>query len=187
MDRKKTLAVVLALALASVGLRASWPWLVRFGASGGVSRLGFSTVESDMVSARLTELRLADLELEAAEYHPGRDPFRYQAKPPPAPKPPPPAQPAPVRQVQQVKPNPRPNAGRPPAPKPPPVDVKYLGSFGPASGKIAVFGDGTDIYNVRKGDILKDHFVVENINYESADLKFVNFPKLPATRLAAGE
>ncbi len=187
MDRKKTLLVVLALALTSVGLRAFWPWLVQFEASGGVSRLGLSTIESDMVRPQLTELRLADLELEAAEYHPGRDPFRYRVKPPPAPKPPPPAQKAPAKQVRRVKANPRPNGGRPAAPTPPPVDVKYLGSFGPASGKIAVFGDGTDIYNVRKGDILKEHFVVENINYESADLKFVNFPKLPATRLAAGE
>ena len=69
---------------------------------------------------------------------------------------------------------------------PPPVDVAFLGSFGPDRGRIAVFTDGTDLYNARIGDVVKAHFVVEAIGYESADLKFVNFPDAPAQRLEAG-
>lgn len=186
MDRKKAMLAVLALVALGLGVRSLWPWLMRFDAAGGVSALGRRSTDAKAAAPTLTPLRLADLELKAAEYHPGRDPFRFEAAPPP---PPPPA-PAPVQEVQpapQAQPRPRPGAGRPPAPKPPPVDVTYLGSFGPDSGKIAVFGDGTDIYNVRRGDILKTHFVVDSINYESADLKYVDFPQLPATRLAAGQ
>ena len=168
-------------------VRAFWPWLSNFDSATGVAAFGRAGADTDAVAPRLTTLRLADLELKPAEYHPGRDPFRFAAKPPPAP--PASARPAaaPTPQAQPPQPAPRPAARQPSTPQPPPVDVKYLGSFGPASGKIAVFGDGTDIYNVRKGDILKEHFLVESINYESADLKFVNFPEAPATRLAAGK
>ena len=184
MDRRKALLAVLgALALVLV-VRSMWPWQSAMDRSTGVT--SFETVSDDLVATRITPLRLADLEVKPGEYHPGRDPFRFAVKPPP----PPPPKPRPARPVPQ-KPRPRPKASaasnRPAAPKPPPVDVKYLGSFGPEKGKIAVFGDGTDIYNVRKGGILKEHFLVESINYESADLKYVNFPKLPPTRLAAGQ
>ncbi len=186
MDRQKTLLIVLVVVALMVTLRAAWPWLSRLDDSVGVASFGRSGDDPGVVVAGLTPLRLADLELKPGEYHPGRDPFRFAAKPPPPPPPPPPAVKPPPRQQPRPKPAGA-NRGRPPAPKPPPVDVKYLGSFGPARGKIAVFGDGTDIYNVRKGGILKEHFLVESINYESADLKYVNFPKLPAHRLAAGE
>lgn len=186
MDQKKALLVVLSLVAVSLGLRAVWPMLARFDGSSGAAALGRTRVEMETFGDELTELRLADLELSTAEYRPGRDPFRFEVKKAPPPKAAPP-KPPPQRGPPRRRPAPRPNAGEPAAPQPPPVDVKYLGSFGPDSGKIAVFGDGTDIYNVRKGDILKDHFIVESINYESADLKFVNFPQLPATRLAAGE
>ncbi len=186
MDRKKALLVVLLLVAISLTLRSMWPMLARFDGPGSVASMSGSVFDSEAMNPQLTELRLADLELKAAEYHPGRDPFRFEVKPPPAPP-----KPAPAPPVQQVAPPPRPatqaRSTSPPAPTPPPVDVRYLGSFGPESRKIAVFGDGTDIYNVRKGGILKQHFVVESINYESADLKYVNFPQLPPTRLAAGE
>jgi hypothetical protein len=49
-----------------------------------------------------------------------------------------------------------------------------------------VFTDGNDLYNVRVGDIVKVDFVLESVGYESADLKYVNFPEVPAQRLAAG-
>jgi len=185
MDRKKALlAVLVALGLLLV-VRAMWPWLSNLGHSAGVVSFGRVNDDFDPVAQRLTPLRLADLDLKPGEYHPGRDPFRFAAKPPAPPPKPPAAQPAPRK--PPPKPRARPASNRPAAPKPPPIDVKYLGSFGPETGKIAVFGDGTDIYNVRKGDILKEHFLLESINYESADLKYVNFPTLPATRLAAGQ
>ena len=186
MDRQKVLlAGLTALGLVLV-VRAMWPWLSQLDRSVGVVSFGRVNDDFDLAAPRLTPLRLADLDLKPGEYHPGRDPFRFAAKAPPPP-PPKPQQVTPVVQKPQSKAQARPVSNRPAAPRPPPVDVKYLGSFGPATGKIAVFGDGTDIYNVRKGGILKEHFLVESINYESADLKYVNFPKLPATRLAAGE
>ena len=184
MDRQKTLLAVLAAVLLLLGARTLWPRLAGIDDGGGVARFSLSGPDERPAIPRLTELRLSDLELKPGEYHPGRDPFRFAAKPPPPAPPPPAPQPAPPVQVAQ--PPPRPQPAQPPAPTPPPVDVTYLGSFGPSNGKIAVFADGTDIYNVRKGDILKQHFLVESINYESADLKFVNFPTLPPTRLAAG-
>lgn len=187
MDRqKKQLAILAALVLALL-IRFVWPWLSNLDSSSGVAAFGRGDEVLGAAAPNLKPLRLADLELKPGAYSPGRDPFRFAVKPPP---------PAAVQQPVVQKPPPKktpPPAPRqagnrqPAAPIPPPVDVTYLGSFGPERGKIAVFGDGTDIYNVRKGDILKEHFLVESINYESADLKFVNFPKLPATRLAAGK
>lgn len=187
MVNQKTLLAVLAVVALMLGVRAAWPWLSRLDDSVGSVSFGRAG-DFEAVAPKLTSLRLADLELKPGEYHPGRDPFRFAAAAPPPPPPQAPAAKPPPRPANRPQPQPRPAAQKgPPAAQPPPVDVKYLGSFGPASGKIAVFGDGTDIYNVRKGGILKEHFLVESINYESADLKFVNFPKLPPTRLAAGE
>ena len=185
MDRKKALLAILAVLGLALVVRAMWPWLTQLGQSAGV--VSFGRFSQDFGPApRLTPLRLADLDLKPGEYHPGRDPFRFVAQaPPPSPPKPPPAQRAPRK--SPPKQSAQPASNQPAAPIPPPVDVKYLGSFGPDRGKIAVFGDGTDIYNVLKGGILKEHFLVESINYESADLKYVNFPKLPATRLAVGE
>jgi hypothetical protein len=183
LDRQKALLAVLAAVLLMMGLRAFWPWLSRLDSP--ASMVSFGRMDDlDAVTPTLTPLRMKDLEQKPGEYSPGRDPFRFAAKPPP-PKPQP-RQPQPQPQPQPVQQPVRAAQQRPAGPTPPPVDVKYLGSFGPEDGKIAVFGDGTDIYNVRKGGILKKHFLVESINYESADLKYVNFPKLPATRLAAG-
>ena len=184
MNREKRLLLGLVCVLLVLGGRALWPRLAGLEDTEGVSGFGFSASEPGPAVPRLAELRLADLERKPGEYHPGRDPFRFAPKPRPAPKPEPAAKPVRARRARTKAPEPRP-AG-PPAPTPPAVDVTYLGSFGPENGKIAVFADGTDIYNVRKGDILKQHFVVESINYESADLKFVNFPKVPPKRLAAG-
>jgi hypothetical protein len=185
LDRQKTLLVLVGVLALILVVRGFWPWLSRFDSAAAVASFGRSGDDLDAAAPKLKTLRLADLELKPAEYHPGRDPFRFARKPPPPPpvaaRPAPqPAKKAPPKSV------PNPAAQRQAVPQPPPVDVKYLGSFGPENRKIAVFGDGTDIYNVRKGDILKKHFLVESINYESADLKFVNFPKVPATRLAAG-
>jgi hypothetical protein len=187
VERQKTLLAVLAVAVLMLAVRGAWPWLSRLDDSVGAVSFGRTGGGFDTTLPELTPLRLADLELKPGEYHPGRDPFRFAAKPPP-PRPRP--KPRPVKPAPRKAPAKQPGqqgGAKPPAPKPPPVDVKYLGSFGPSNGKIAVFGDGTDIFNVRKGGILKEHFLVESINYESADLKYVNFPKLPPARLAAGK
>lgn len=131
-------------------------------------------------------LRSADLEDVPAASGPGRDPFRfYQAPPPPAPPPSPPARPRPA--PVPVAPQPPPPPAQPPVPRPPPVDLTYLGSFGPQDRPIAVFTDGTEIFNVRQGDVIAGKFRVERIGYESADLAFIGFPQEPPQRLPVGK
>lgn len=129
-------------------------------------------------------LRLADLELEPGDFEIGRDPFRFAA-PPPAPPPKPAGRQNQPPKGPRANPQPQPNRG-PAKPQPPPVDVKYLGRFGPVDGPIAVFSDGREIFNVQQGGVLKEHFLVDKIGYESADLLFVGFPDVPAKRLAVG-
>ncbi len=130
---------------------------------------------------RVVDLDLAALELKPGQFSPGRDPFRFQARPAPPPPPKPP--PAPKPQPAPVAPRPAP---APPQRRPPPIDFVYLGSFGPKEGRIAVFWDQSDIYNAGVGQVLKEKFVVRGIGFESADIGFVEFPEEPTRRLAAG-
>lgn len=69
-------------------------------------------------------------------------------------------------------------------PKPPEFTLEYMGSFGPANRRIAVFTDGKKIYNLQEGQVLEGKFIVARIGFESVDIKFVNFPDEPAKRLA---
>jgi hypothetical protein len=62
----------------------------------------------------------------------------------------------------------------------------YLGSFGSEEKRLAVFTDGSEIFNVPEGETLKDKFVVVKIGMESADVGFVGFPDTPAKRLEIG-
>ncbi|HEX2224660.1 MAG TPA: hypothetical protein VHN15_10680, partial [Thermoanaerobaculia bacterium] len=74
-------------------------------------------------------------------------------------------------------------------PKPPPFTLKYLGNFGSASRRIAVFTDDKgNTYNVLEGEQFGpgSQFVLASIGYESAEIKFVNFPDWPAQRVAVG-
>lgn len=134
------------------------------------------------------ELRLADLERARGQYTPGRDPFRFGRAATPQP---PQADPDATRrraqqQAQARKPPPQVAPPTPAVPKPPPVDVVFLGSFGPETRRLAVFSDGSEIYNVLEGDVFKERFVVVRIGYESADVGFVGFPDAPAQRLEIG-
>ncbi|KAB2963045.1 MAG: hypothetical protein F9K16_07595 [Thermoanaerobaculia bacterium] len=65
------------------------------------------------------------------------------------------------------------------------MTLRYLGSFGPRSARIAVFAGGAEgsVLNARQGAILEGKFIVDRIGYESVDLKFVDFPDVPARRL----
>jgi hypothetical protein len=74
----------------------------------------------------------------------------------------------------------------PPEPQPPEVPFRYLGSFGSPARRVAVFSDGDAIYNALEGDVLAGQFIVQHIGLESVDLRFVDFPRAPARRLAAG-
>ena len=183
-DRQKMLLAVLVMVAMIAGGRYLWP---RIGSGGvGPSPSGDGAADLGRL-ASVAELKLSELEATPGHFQLGRDPFRFAAAKPP---PPPPRQqaPRPVRQRQQA-PKPSRQQARQAAsrkPTPPPVDVKYLGSFGPQERPIGVFSDGADLYNVREGGVLKQHFVVDSIGFESVDIKFVNFPDAPAKRLAVG-
>ncbi len=177
--REKLLIGALVVVLLFAGART----LIRL-ASGGELGLPLGIGSSARRAAargldiEVAELRLADLDQHSRKLVLGRDPFRFGAPPrPPAPPPPPPEQRRPPERAQ-----PPPPAG----PQPPPINLDYLGSFGPARRKIAVFSDGETIHNAMTGEILAGKFIVHQIGYESVDLKFVGFPEVPAERLAAG-
>ena len=69
------------------------------------------------------------------------------------------------------------------APAPPELSLEYLGNFGPSQRKIAVFSNGQQIYNVQEGDVIDGKFIVARIGYESVDVRFVDFPDVPAKRV----
>jgi hypothetical protein len=69
-------------------------------------------------------------------------------------------------------------------PKPPPFTWTYLGNFGPAHQRIAVFTDGQRVWNARQGETLEKKFVISQIGYESVDISFVGFPQVQPLRLA---
>jgi hypothetical protein len=146
-------------------------------------------------TAEVVELDLHLLDRQARGYRPGRDPWRY-GEPPPPPPPPPPPQPTAeelarmqaeqerlarlrAEQAERL----RQEALKP---KPQPFTMKYLGSFGPARSRLAVFSDGKAIFNARQGEVLEGKYIVARIGYESVDIQFVGFPDWPAQRLAVG-
>lgn len=180
--QQQVLLAVLFAILVIVGGR----FLLR--ALGGGTADGIATARgasgADLSVAGVEALRVAELELEPETYQLGRDPFRFASsrrKPRSRPKPPAVREPRPT-----PAPTPPPRQQGPPVPRPPAVDVVYLGRFGSSNRPIAVFSDGSEIFNVFEGGVLKGNFVVDKIGYESADLKFVGFPDTPSHRLAVG-
>lgn len=163
------------------------------GRGGGPITAGFSsrraTTEADALP-EVVDLRLDDLQAVSGDFEQGRDPFN-QREPEPEPAPPPPEtsrtvlQEAMERARQQRNEESEARMAQA-VPKPPPVDVVFLGSFGPSSSRLAVFSDGSEIFNVGEGDVLKNKFIVVRIGFESADLGFVGFPEAPAQRLEIG-
>ncbi len=181
---RQLLLALLLLVLIGVGVRG-----LRELASGGVGGAARSAAparaerQSGASIGEVVDLRLEDLAIRAGRYSPGRDPFRFGQRPRPAPPPPVPREEeeAPHEALEQAVAPPAPTG-----PQPPPVDVVYLGSFGPRHRPLAVFSDGSDIYNALQGDVLKEKFIVEQVGYESVDLGFVGFPDAPPQRLAVG-
>ena len=121
----------------------------------------------------------------------GRDLFRF-APPPPPPPPPPPTR----AELERMRKAAEERRAREEAaaierakPRPPAITLRFLGSFGPAGERIAVFTDaaGQSIWNARVGDIVDGKFIVDTIGVESVDLRFVGFESVPPARLAAGE
>jgi hypothetical protein len=140
------------------------------------------------------ELRVADLQAVPRSFTPGRDPWHFVEPPPPPP--PKPRQPTKeelerMRLAQEQLDRQRAaqlaqQQAEALIPKPPPFTMSYLGSFGPAEKRLAVFTDGKTIYNTQQGEVIGGKFVVAHIGYESVDIQFVGFPNVPAQRLAVG-
>ncbi len=151
--------------------------------------------EDDAPPDEVVDLRLDLLEREPRTYRPGRNPWTFPPPPPP-PEPPPPPPPSPAevaRQQEEAERIARAQAAAAEAarlealkPKPPPFTMKYVGSFGPANRRLAVFSDGKEIVNARQGEVLQRKFIVARIGYESVDIQFVGFPAEPPLRLAVG-
>ena len=141
-----------------------------------------SSDRRSVVGADVDRLRTAVLDHRAGVFRPGRDLFRFGVAPAaPEPEPPPPP---PMPQPEVEKPAPAP--AKPPAPRPPRIDFTYMGSFGPAGNRIAVFTDRDTIYNAMVGEVIKNSFRLSNIGFESVDIEFVGFPDAQAQRLAVG-
>jgi hypothetical protein len=165
------------------------------GAAAARSRLGGGGGGDAKTPAReVITLHVADLERTPHIYTPGRDPWRFiepPPPPPPVPKPPTAAELAARKAAEEARLKALAEAAAKAAaeaaiPKPPPFTWAYIGNFGPAERRIAVFADGKTIYNAQQGDTLAGKFIVAQIGYESVDIRFVGFPQWPAQRLAVG-
>ncbi len=172
--------------LAVVAVIAGWRYLPSFGGGPGFTR----TTSADLRSATIevAELAAHTLDQPPPEGTQTRDPWSFGSRPAPERATPETTIPAPEPQpVQPVVPNrPKPPAPKPIGPRPPAVDIVYLGTLGRDADPVAVFSDGTEIYNALEGDLVKEQFEVRRIGYESVDLVFVGFPDEPAVRLAIG-
>jgi hypothetical protein len=164
------------------------------GAFGVVSASDAAPGTQTVQTAQLVEpLRLDALGRTPPGFTTGRNPWRFVEPPPPPPPPPPkPPSAAELRARQEAE-----EAARRLAeerarlaaieeakPKPPPFTWTYLGNFGPARQRIAVFTDGQRVWNARQGDTLENKFVVAQIGYESVDISYVGFPQVQPLRLA---
>lgn len=185
--RERRLLAILGLAAALLGGRALLQ-LARPDAPGSPAaaerRAGRAPRGSGAIPERIVEVRTDRLVPDApAELEVGRDPFRFQAPPPPPPATPPP--PPSEEELERRRREAEERARLAAIPRPPEVTLRYLGSFGPRSARIAVFAGGAEgsVLNARQGAILEGKFIVDRIGYESVDLKFVDFPDVPARRL----
>jgi hypothetical protein len=114
-----------------------------------------------------------DVRIEALESVPegpadeGRNPFRFQPKPPPPPQVPPSARrpdTAPVRPVPE---------GPPP---PPPIGnlIKFIGIVETGKERIGAFSDCRYTFSGREGEIIEGRFRVVRIGVESAVLEYAD-------------
>ncbi|HEX2251754.1 MAG TPA: hypothetical protein VHQ65_00630 [Thermoanaerobaculia bacterium] len=196
-QRQKVLLALLAVTAAVAAWVYVWPWLTAEPAASIRDRAGARGTAGGQVA----EVRLDALTAEPRDYEPGRNPFSYGEPP----KPPGPTPEELERQRAEAEARARAAEERrraeqiareaelesaappePPRPRPPAFTLTYLGSFGPAGRRIAVFTDGEDIYNAVQGEVLAGQFVVADIGYESVGIQYVNFPDEPVLRVAIG-
>lgn len=172
--------------LAFAGLLAVWTWIGPM--SGERAPAVVEAAPPARAAARppvdhVEELRFAALGIPRREHVPGRDPWRFVTAP----------QPGRTSTPAVVRPRPEPAAliTPPPSshaasPEPPRFPWTYLGSFGPADRRIAVFAEGSEVHNRREGEVLAERFVLERIGIESVDVRPLDTPGAPAERLAPG-
>jgi hypothetical protein len=134
-----------------------------------------------VVNVDIPMLDIAVLDQDAKAFEAGRDPFRY-GRTKPVKRPP--------KKVREPDPEPEPvesGLAEPVKPVAPPFPHSFLGSFGSAGLRIAVFEDseGT-VINAFEGEVLEGKWKVLKIGYESVDIEFVGFPDTPAERLEIG-
>jgi hypothetical protein len=161
-----------------------------------LARTGRSNANEQRHGARpgdhVAVLRLADLDRVPAESPGGRDPWRF-VDPPPPPPPAPPKGPSAeelrrleeARRLAEQRAREAAQALAVEAAKPKPAEftLQYLGRFGPADKKLAVFTNGKDVQNVLEGDVIDNKFIVAHIGLESVDIRFVGFPDWPTKRV----
>lgn len=100
--------------------------------------------------------------------------------PPPTPTKAPPAPPAPGSEIFV---GPLPPPAPTPTPVPPDINFKFIGTFGPRDGPIAVLVLGDQLLNAHAGDKVFDRFILRNIGYESVDVGFVGYDPAITKRL----
>jgi hypothetical protein len=195
--RRQALLALLAL----VVVFALWRWLPalvpevpapappRAAAAGRPGR-PMKAGQSALEVRDVVELRLGALEVEPVEFQVGRDPFRFGPAPAPPPPPPPTADELAALEDarRRAEDRARQVAVENAKPRPPVFDLTYLGSFGPAGRRVAVFSDKgrQEILNARRGEVLRGKFILDEIGLESVSLKFVGFPEVPAQRVGIG-
>jgi hypothetical protein len=155
-------------------------------AIGGTGRASSGRNDSGPVN-QVVMLDLAALDGERVERLPSRNPWQYAREkvvaPPRQAPPPQPVRQQPVVRAPAIDTTP----AEPPKPQPPAIDFRFLGTFGPANRRIAVFEDGEEVlYNASEGDLIKEKFSVAKIGFESVDIAFEGFPDEPPKRLEIG-
>lgn len=165
-ERQRRLLAGLGVALA---LALAWRLLPIFNPDSAADRA--REEQQALIHGEVVALQIADLEPKSSPYTPGRNIFRFGAKPA-APQPPTP--PPPPRLPPKTGPPPPPPP--PPKARPPKFQLRLFGIFGPGSRRIAVFKDGDDILIKLEGAQIQEKFIVHGINYETVDIAFVGFP-----------
>lgn len=142
---------------------------------------------------RVSEIRIAELDSIPSLGVAGRDPWRFVDPPPPPPPAPPkpreltPAEIEAMRRQRELEEERRRLAAIDAAkPRPAEFTWQYIGQFGPANKRIAVFSDGKKTYNALEGDTLDKKFILARIGLESVEIRFVGFPEVPAKRVGIG-
>ncbi len=182
-NRPRPLLLVLLAVVAAI---AGWRYLPSLGGGPGFIR----TTSADLRSPVIEVVELAEhtLDQPPPEGMQARDPWSFGSRPAPESATPEAVLSEPTPQPVQpaIPERPTPPAPRPIGPRPPAVDIVYLGTLGRDDDPVAIFSDGSEIYNAFTGDLVKEQFEVQRIGYESVDLGFVGFPDEPAVRLAIG-